>query len=103
MVDSTGQGEKTFERIGNIGFDLLGRHSAIEGGNKNHGDIDRREHVHGHAGHAGQPEHANEQTNNNEQVRMSDGKGWHKKGSYSVTEGTTSLGETISPVLNCPW
>src|ERR1700730_9674667 len=103
MVDSACQCEETFKCVGNVGFDLLWGHPAIKRGHQNHGDINRRKHVHGHPSNAGQPKNTNEEAYNNEQVRMSDSKRWHKKGSYSVTEGTTILGETISPVLNCPW
>src|ERR1700676_4881078 len=102
MVDSACQCEEAFKRVSDIGFDLLWRHAAVKRSHQNHRDIDRRKHVHRHSSHAGQPENANEQTNHNEQVRMSDGKRWHKKDSYSVTEGPTTLGETISPVLNSP-
>ncbi len=48
VIDAAAQCKKTFEGIGHVGFDLFGRHPVIESRYQYHGNIDRREHVHGH-------------------------------------------------------
>ena len=58
VIHAAGQREKSFERVGNVRFDLLRRHAAVKRGHQHDGNIDGGKHVHGHARQAGQPEHA---------------------------------------------
>ena len=101
VIDAAGQGEEALERVGDIRFDLLRGHAAVERGHQHDGNIDRRKHVHRHLHDAGDAQHADEETKHDDQVGMSDGKGWHKR-SYSAEGGTTSFGATscAGPVLS---
>ncbi len=53
VVDAAGQREEALERVGDVRFDLLRRHAAVERGHQHHGNVDRRKHVHRHLNHAG--------------------------------------------------
>jgi len=54
VVHSARQREEPFKRIRNVGFDLLGRHAAIECCHQYYRDIDWRKHIHGHSSQTGQ-------------------------------------------------
>ena len=49
VVHVGGEGEEALEGIGDIRFDLLGRHAVVEGGDDDHGHVDVGEEVDGHA------------------------------------------------------
>ena len=48
MIDSAAEREEPLERVGDVGFNLLGRHSIVKSGYQDHGNVDGREHIHGH-------------------------------------------------------
>ena len=60
MIHAARQREEAFKRIGDIRFDLLGRHPAIKRRHQNDRNLDGRKHVHRHARQAGQPQHGDE-------------------------------------------
>ena len=74
VIDSAAQGEETLERVRDIGFDLLRRHAAVKGGHFDHGNIDRRKHVHRHLHEGGEPKNADEKAYHDDEIRMSQSK-----------------------------
>src|ERR1700758_879699 len=79
MVDSTAQCEEPFEGVGDIRLNLFWRHAVIEGGNQHDGNVNRRKHVNRHLDDAGYAKYADKQAEDNDEIRMSQRKRWHKK------------------------
>lgn len=84
MVDSAGESELPFQVIGNVGLDLLGRHSRVKRSHGNDWQTDRREHIHRHVGDADRAEDHDDQAQNNDQVRIAYGESRHATGSSSL-------------------
>ena len=99
VVNAAAQCEKALEGVGNVGFDLFGRHAVVESSDEHDGNVDRRKHIHGHLRQAGNAEDANEKTNHDDEVRMAYGKCRHLR-AYSIPGASTSFGETSWPSLN---
>ncbi len=59
MIHAAGQGEKPFEGIGNVRFDLLRRHAGIKRSYDDDGNVDGRKKVnrHTHEGHGANDGH----------------------------------------------
>ncbi len=48
VIDVGGQGEEALEGVGDVGFNLLRRHAAIESGHHHHRHVDLGEKIDGH-------------------------------------------------------
>ena len=72
MIDAAGQGEEAFQRVGDVDFDVLGRHAGIKRGHHHFRQIDGREKVHRHARQAGHPNDQEHQADHDDEVRIAD-------------------------------
>ena len=72
MLDAASQREEALESAGDVGFDLLGRHARVEGGNHDDRDVYRWKHVHRHAVQAVYPEYQDEQADHDDEIGVFD-------------------------------
>ncbi len=79
MINAAGESKEPFEPARNIIFDLFRRHTGIESGDNDHRDFDGREEIDREADEAGDPNHAGYQTNDDDQIRIANGKAGHRK------------------------
>ena len=70
MFDAGPQRKKALETAGDIGLDLLRRHPRIERRHHDHRDIHDGEHVYRHARQAADADHSDDQTHNDDEVRI---------------------------------
>ena len=77
VVDARAEREEALETTGDVGLDLLGRHAAVEGGDHDLRNVDVGKEVHRHAHHAGDADHRHDQTDDDDEVRVADGKARH--------------------------
>jgi hypothetical protein len=70
VVDITAQSEKAFEGIGDIGFDLLRRHTRVKGGDHHDRDLHRRKQIHGHLHGGGDTHNRDNQTQHDDEIRI---------------------------------
>jgi hypothetical protein len=73
MVDAAGQREEPFQGVGDVGFDVLGRHARIERRHHDFRQVDRREQIHRHPHKAGHADHHQRQADHNDEIRVPDG------------------------------
>ncbi len=62
MIDVAPEREKAFKRIGDVCFDLLRRHAAVEGRNDHHRNLDLRKEIYRHSRNCRDTDHDNRQT-----------------------------------------
>ncbi len=77
VIDIASQSEEALEGIGDVGFDLLRRHAAVERRHHDHGNLDLREQVHGHAEHCGHADHNDAEAQHQDEERILDRKPRH--------------------------
>src|SRR5438067_9176457 len=77
MLDAAAQREETFEAAGDVGLDLLRRHARIERRYDHYGDVHRREHIDGHARQAADAHYRDDQADDDDEVRVLNGKPGH--------------------------
>ncbi len=78
VIDSAAQREETFERIGDVGFNLLRRHSGVERRHHHHGNVDGGKEVDGHAHQRHCADDCHHQTRDNDEERVFNGKSGHQ-------------------------
>ena len=79
VIDPAAQGEKSLEPAGDVVLNLFWRHAGKEGGDYHHGNLDRWKEVHRHPNEAGHADHADDQAENEDEVRIAKGKTGHEK------------------------
>ena len=77
MLDTAAEGEKAFKSSRDFRLDFFRRHSRIESGNNDFGDIDGGKQIHGHANQARNADDGDNQTDHNDEVRISNRKSRH--------------------------
>ena len=77
MIDAAGESELPFQVVRDVGFDLLRRHAGIEGGDRDHRQIDGWKHVYGHIRSADGAKDHHHQTEHNDEVWIANGKAGH--------------------------
>src|ERR1700678_774537 len=77
MIDTASEREEPLECVGDVSLDLLWWHAVIESCHQHDGNVDWGEHVHGHLSQAGNAQHANEKTNDDDEIWMTDRECWH--------------------------
>jgi hypothetical protein len=70
VVDVAAQGKETLERVGNVGLDLLRRHSRVKGRNHDYRNLDLREQIHRHPSHCRHADHGDYQTKHDHEERV---------------------------------
>jgi len=65
VIHATGQGEKLFERVGDVRFNLLRRHAGIKCGDDHDGNVDRRKKINRHTNEGHGADNGHDQAGNN--------------------------------------
>src|SRR5882672_9254439 len=95
MFDAAAEREESLEAAGDVGFDLLGRHSVVERRHHDHWNFHGGEHVHRHARQRRRADYRNHQADDDDEVWITDGKSRHR---YSFTAAMVlTFGRTSSP------
>src|SRR5579864_1777478 len=101
MVYAAGQSEESFERVRDAGFDLLRRHTRIKSCNHHNGNIDGWKQVHWHAHEGDCAYDGDDQTTNNNEKWIANGKAGHQLApSGSLVCAGVSRGVIFSPLRN---
>src|SRR6185437_4741805 len=95
MLDAAAQREESLERIGNVGFDLLRRHSVVEGRDHDDRDIDLGKKVDRHARQRHSSNDRNHQAEHDDEEGIAKGKTGHYWLSPLALE--IGVGATVSP------
>jgi hypothetical protein len=77
VIDIAAEGEKALESIGDVTFNLLRRHAGIKGGYDDHGNIDLREEIDGHANDGRDTHNRDYQTKHDDAVGVRESKLGH--------------------------
>ena len=77
VVHVGGQREEALEGVGDIGFDLLRRHTVIERSHDDHRHIDRWEKVHWHVRHGHCSDEHHYQAEHEDEKGITQGEAWH--------------------------
>ena len=77
VVHARRQGEHALELAGDVVLHLLRRHPGIKGRHHHHWNVDRRKQIHRHPHQAGDTDHAGDETDDDDQIRQTDGKARH--------------------------
>jgi hypothetical protein len=72
VINAAGQGEEAFERVGDVDFDVLGRHAGVKRRHHHFRQINGRKKVDGHAHQAGDAQHQQHQTTDHDEIRITD-------------------------------
>src|ERR1700686_4229962 len=99
MIDPASQGKKSFERAGNVAFNLFRWLAAKKSRDHHHWNLDGREQVHGHARYGGCADDGDHQAQNNNQIGVLNREAGHYVAG-SVRLPLTSLGCTFCPGWN---
>src|SRR5271165_3401724 len=103
MIDAAPQRKESFERIGDVSFDLLRRHPRIERCHHDYRDIDRGKQIDGHAYQRHRAHDRYHQAENDDKKRITDGEARHQRvPPDSAAFSLTGLGRTFSPARNSP-
>ena len=78
VVDVAAQREEALEGVGDVAFDLLRRHAAVERGHHDDRNLDLRKQIDRHARHRGHADHDDDQAEHQNEERMLDGKTGHR-------------------------
>jgi len=70
VIDAGGKREEPFEGIGDVGFDILRRHTRVKRRHHNFGQIDGREKIDGHVRQTGSPDDHEGQAEHDDEVRI---------------------------------
>ena len=74
MIDVAAQREEALKRIGDVAFDLLRRHAAVERGHDDDRNLDFGKQVHRHAIHGSDADHNNGEAEHQDEERVLDRK-----------------------------
>src|SRR5581483_1507043 len=103
MIDAAPQREESFKRIGNVGFDLLGRHPRVERCHHHHRDVDRGKQIDRHTYKRHRAHDCHHQAEDNDEEGIADGKtGHYRAPPASPAFSSTGLGRTFSPARSSP-
>ncbi len=72
VIDAGAEREEPFEAAGDVVLDLLRRHAREERRDDDDGNLDRRKQIHRHAREARHPDHADDEADDDDQVRMTE-------------------------------
>src|SRR5271156_1622554 len=107
MVDTASQGEKPFERVGDVGFNLFRGHAGIKRRHHHHRNIDVGKEVHWHACHGRYADHCDDQAQRDDEKWISNGEAGHVyrapcSAVYPSSAMVLSLGSTRCPGRYAP-
>ncbi len=81
MIDPAGEREEPLQVIGNIAFNLLGRHPRVKRRHNHYRDVHRREHIHRHLCDTHHSKNRDDRAHHQDQIRSVDCEsrhGWFK-------------------------
>ena len=79
VIDSAGESEEPLQRVGDVGFDILWRHSREEGGDHHLWNVNRGEKIHRHALNAQYSEQEQRETDDHDKVGIAYRKSRHER------------------------
>src|SRR5271165_3972207 len=102
MRDTASKSEESLKPPSNIIFNVFRSHPGEECGHNHNGNFDRWKQIHRHLDHARNAHHANDQTDDDNQVGVTDGKSRHIANSSckamgSINHAAAQIGEARNP------
>jgi hypothetical protein len=77
VIDTAGLREEALKRIGDIHFDVAGRHPVIEGRHHYFRQVDGRKQIHRHPEKTVDADNGQRQAYDHDEIGVANGKAWH--------------------------
>src|ERR1035437_6893535 len=103
MVDAAAESEESFKAAGNVGLDLLWRHSGIKRGHDDHRNVDSWKEIDGYANECRCPYDDDDEAQDDDERRIFDRESRHYCCASPVWPAVSeSFGTILSPGRNWP-